>query len=210
MPIDHSMNFLAHLYLSGESADIQIGNFIGDYVKGSHYLHYRESVKEGILLHRAIDHYTDNSPWVSLSKTYFKPVYGRYSGIVCDLLYDHFLAQEWTSYSIHSLRDFTARIHKTLMRNYLVLPIRVQQFIPFLIRNKRLESYATAEGLHKAMEIMAKYTSLPPFQDEAMQIVSKHRPEIVEHFRQFMKEVVHFVEQEKGIRIYKPDNAHLL
>ncbi len=204
------MNFLAHLYLSGESVDIQIGNFIGDYVKGSQYLNYRESVKEGILLHRAIDHYTDQSIWVSQSKIFFQPAYRRYAGIVCDLLYDHFLAQEWTGYSTHSLRQFTSRVHKSLMRNYLILPIRVQQFLPFLIQNKRLESYATKEGLYKALEVMAKYTSLPPLQDEALRILSLHQTDLLEHFRQFMKEVVTFVEQDKGIRILKPENSHLL
>ena len=29
------MNFLAHLYLSGEDEELLIGNFIADYVKGS-------------------------------------------------------------------------------------------------------------------------------------------------------------------------------
>ncbi len=27
------MNYLAHLYLSGESSEIKLGNFIGDYVQ---------------------------------------------------------------------------------------------------------------------------------------------------------------------------------
>ena len=29
-----NMNFLAHIYLSGNSDEISVGNFIGDYIKG--------------------------------------------------------------------------------------------------------------------------------------------------------------------------------
>ena len=34
------MNVLAHIYLSGDSDQIIIGNYIGDYVKGRDYLKY--------------------------------------------------------------------------------------------------------------------------------------------------------------------------
>ena len=34
------MNYLAHLYLSGDSDEIKLGNFIGDYVKGNKYQNY--------------------------------------------------------------------------------------------------------------------------------------------------------------------------
>jgi len=32
------MNFLAHLYLSGNDDEIMVGNFIGDFVKGKNLL----------------------------------------------------------------------------------------------------------------------------------------------------------------------------
>lgn len=206
--ITTAMNFLAHLYLSGESTDIQIGNFIGDYVKGSHYLNYRESVKEGILLHRAIDHFTDQSDLVAMSKEYFKPVYGRYAGIVCDLLYDHFLALEWNHYSSHSLNAYTRSVHKTLIRNFMILPGRVQQFLPFLIKNRRLESYATSEGFIRALEVMSTYTSLPPYQHEVTLILTNNFPKLQDQFRSFMKEVILFVEEQKGIQIHRPGKTN--
>ena len=54
------MNFLAHLYLSGDSDEIKVGNFIADHVKGKRYLSYPEDIQTGILLHRQIDSFTDN------------------------------------------------------------------------------------------------------------------------------------------------------
>ena len=34
------MNYLAHIYLSGDDPGMQIGNFIADGVKGNHYPDY--------------------------------------------------------------------------------------------------------------------------------------------------------------------------
>ncbi len=75
------MNYLAHLYLSGDSEEVLTGNFIGDAVKGKQYLNYKEDVQKGILLHRQIDSFTDKHPLVRMCSQYFRPNYGRYSGI---------------------------------------------------------------------------------------------------------------------------------
>ena len=53
------MNYLAHLYLSGESEKVIVGNFIGDYVKGKSFTDYPEQIAGGIKLHRSIDSFTD-------------------------------------------------------------------------------------------------------------------------------------------------------
>ena len=54
-----TMNYLAHVYLSGSDKDLIIGNFIADHVKGKAYLDYPETIQKGILLHRKIDDFTD-------------------------------------------------------------------------------------------------------------------------------------------------------
>ena len=55
------MNFLAHIYLSGNNSKIMVGNFIGDFVKGRNLLEqFEPEIAKGIELHRAIDEYTDH------------------------------------------------------------------------------------------------------------------------------------------------------
>ena len=34
------MNYLAHIFLSGSNRKVQLGNFVGDAVKGSSYKNY--------------------------------------------------------------------------------------------------------------------------------------------------------------------------
>ena len=45
------MNYLAHIFLSGDNRRVQIGNFVGDAVKGRAYENYPSGFREGILLH---------------------------------------------------------------------------------------------------------------------------------------------------------------
>jgi len=92
------MNYLAHLYLSGPSEEIKVGNFIGDYVKGNNYNRYSQKIQKGILMHRQIDSFMDNHPITRQSASIFKTRYKRYSSVVIDIIYDHFLATSWNNY----------------------------------------------------------------------------------------------------------------
>ena len=75
------MNYLGHIFLSGEDEQLLVGNFIGDYVKGTQYQHYPHKMQKGIILHRSIDHYTDQNPhWIAI-KRLLSPIYKRYAGV---------------------------------------------------------------------------------------------------------------------------------
>ena len=100
------MNFLAHTYLSGCNEEIIVGNFMGDYVKGSRYMDFPEMVKKGILIHRDIDTFTDMHLITRRSKQMVAAKYSKYAGIIIDIFYDHFLASLWDDYSNLPLSDF--------------------------------------------------------------------------------------------------------
>ena len=198
------MNFLAHIYLSGDSDEIKLGNFIGDYVKGKKYLDYPDQVSFGIQLHRRIDYFTDNHSEVKCCMELLKPVYGRYSGIVTDVFFDHFLASNWSLYSDSTLRDFAKHAHTVFLSNFLLLPFRVKQFLPFLIQHKRLESYADAENLFQVLEIMSRRTSLPSQSEYAMNVLYAEYELFGSLFRSFFLDLIAYVETDFGIAISKP------
>ena len=62
------MNFLAHIYLSGDNDLLKIGNFMADSIRGNSYENYPDEIKKGILLHRSIDSFTDMHPVYRKSK----------------------------------------------------------------------------------------------------------------------------------------------
>jgi acyl carrier protein phosphodiesterase len=78
------MNFLAHIYLSGENDHIKIGNFMADSIRGHSYENYLMILK-GILLHRSIDSFTDMHPVYRKSKHRLHEKYGHYSGVIMDI-----------------------------------------------------------------------------------------------------------------------------
>lgn len=200
------MNYLAHLYLSGESELLKVGNFIGDYVKGKHYEQFEPGIQQGILLHRQIDSFTDKHSKVKEAAQLFHPKYGRYSGIVIDIIFDHFLASGWNNYSVISLRNFLKGVYAVLLSHFSILPRQVKLFLPFLIQQKRLESYASFEGLNESLEIMARRTSLPDEADFAMQVLNANYAILEELFNSFFQELLHFVEKNFEIEIEKPAN----
>jgi len=203
------MNFLAHQYLSGESEKIKLGNFIGDYIKGKKYQNYHSEVQKGILLHRNIDHFTDHHPIALNSSKRLKKGYKRYSGVVVDVIYDHFLAKNWNSYHSESISNFVDLSHEVLIRNYLALPTRVKLFLPFLIQSRRMESYASLDGLKTALEIMSKHTSLPKESDYAIATLTNEYNEFESEFNLFMKDLIRYVSSEHQINVATPNGWHL-
>jgi acyl carrier protein phosphodiesterase len=189
------MNYLAHLFLSGPDEHTMVGNFIGDYVKGSSWNKFPEKIRKGILMHRQIDSFTDTHPKFKEAKTLFRGEFGLYSGIVIDLLYDHYLAKNWNEYSELTLRTFAKRSHAVLLQNFMHLPMRVQSFLPFLIQHKRLESYATANGIVHTLKIMSNYSSLPAKADFVMQSIQTNNEFFEANFREFMFDLMGFVKE---------------
>jgi acyl carrier protein phosphodiesterase len=155
------MNFLAHLYLSGDCDDVKFGNFIGDYVKGRDYDKYPALIRKGIILHRKIDTYTDIHPIVRIHKSWLHSQYHKYAGIITDIFYDHFLAVEWLMFSNITYDEYMNNTHDILTNYPEHLPEGMKQIVPNFIRNKWLKAYQTTEGIESVLIGMTKGTSLP-------------------------------------------------
>lgn len=141
------MNFLAHIYLSGDNDLIKIGNFMADGIRGHDYLKFPDEIIKGVLLHRAIDTFTDAHPIFRQSKHRLHENYGHYSGVVMDIFYDHFLAKNWTNYSDEPLEDFASNFYKSLETHYDITTERTKGMMPYMTERNWLVSYATVAGI---------------------------------------------------------------
>ena len=203
------MNYLAHIFLSGNDDEILIGNFIGDYVKGRDYDLYTPSVKKGILLHRRIDAYTDRHKIVQQSKSYFISKYHKYAGIIIDILYDHFLVVNWDRFSPTPLNDFKANLFDCLKYNYNILPERVQFFMPSFIKNDWIEVYSSIEGIIHVLLRMSMRTTLPDQSEFAREILRKYYVQLQSEFLTYFPEIIRYVVHHQGIIILLKDNSIL-
>jgi acyl carrier protein phosphodiesterase len=187
------MNYLAHVYLSGEDEEIVIGNFIGDYVKGINFRKYSGSIKKGILLHRDIDTFTDRNKTVRKSKSFFTNKYGKYSGIIIDIFYDHFLTKNWSRFSSVQLEDFTLNLHKILNKYFDILPEKVKQFVPSFINNNWIEYYRSVAGIKQVLKRMSSITTLPDETSYAINVLKNNYSGLESDFLDYFPELAGFV-----------------
>ncbi len=150
------MNFLAHIYLSGDDEEIKFGNFIGDAVKGNQFMQYNEQIRKGVMLHRLIDHYTDHHPIVEQSKNRLRSKYHKYSSVIVDMVYDHYLAANWHDYSSIPLKSYVQSAYFVVLKRYFILPAHIKKILPFMIYSNWLASYANLEEMQKRFEGMSK------------------------------------------------------
>lgn len=191
------MNFLAHLYLSGDDKDLILGNFIADMVKGKQIEKFSPGIVKGIKMHRRIDHFTDTHPIVSKSKKRLRKKYRHYSAVIIDMYYDHFLVNNWNNYSKIELELFLNNAYNILMINYLVLPPKAKKILPFMISSNWLINYGDLDRLKKNFEGLAKRTPFESGIENAVSDLIYYYNEFFEEFCEFFPQLVDFVSDMK-------------
>ena len=186
------MNFLAHIYLSGDNDLIKIGNFMADGIRGKHFESYPIDVQKGIVLHRAIDTFTDAHPIFRQSTKKLHEKYHHYAGVIVDVFYDHFLAKNWTTYSNEKLDLFVERFYQSLHNNPDILSERTKGMMPYMIEHNWLVSYQTVEGINRILTQMDHRTQNESKMRFATNELSEFYSEFETEFSEFFKELILF------------------
>ncbi|WP_338733639.1 acyl carrier protein phosphodiesterase [Mangrovimonas cancribranchiae] len=186
------MNFLAHIYLSGDNELVTIGNFIADGIRGKKYKEHPKEVQIGILLHREIDTFTDAHPIVRQSTKRLHKNYSHYSGVIVDILYDHFLAKNWSNYCETPLSIYVENFYNSLEKHVDLLPVKTQRMMPYMISDNWLLNYANIEGIQKVLDGMNRRTNNISGMDKATNELKEYYREFEKEFTAFFKELMAF------------------
>jgi len=189
------MNFLAHVHLSGKNSDLLFGNFIADAVKGNASTKYKDDILAGITLHRQIDTFTDAHIIHKESRDLIRPHFGKFSGIVVDIYYDHFLAKQWNTYSDTPLDQYTRWVYKQVSKRFLQLPIRTKRILPFMISQNWLLNYANYPGLENIFHGMDRRTKYISGMDNAVEVLKTNHEPLNAHFNKFYPELMDYVKK---------------
>ncbi len=190
------MNFLAHIHLSGDNEFIKIGNFMADGVRGKQYENFPIEIQKGILLHRAIDTFTDAHPVFRQSTKKLHSRYHHYAGVIVDMYYDHFLAKNWSNYHPENLIYYTNTFYQSLLENHSHLTTKTQKIVPYMMEYNWLVSYQTIPGMENIftqMDYRTKNQSLMRFATEEL---LAHYDEFETEFSLFYNEVQLFSKQK--------------
>lgn len=196
------MNFLAHIYLSGDDDLVKIGNFMADGIHGKPD-QFPAAVQKGIVLHRAIDTYTDAHPIFRQGTKRLHARYHHYAGVIMDIFYDHFLAKNWAKFHSQPLETYTSAFYKALEDNYEILTEKTKGLMPYMIQYNWLASYATIEGISRILTQMDKRTKdksgMRTSSDELIEFYSEYEAEFTaffEELRAFVKEKTAEIEEQ--------------
>lgn len=184
------MNYLAHIYLSGDNEEIKIGNFIADFIYGNLYQNYSQDIQKGILLHRAIDTYTDAHPVFRQSKKRLFPKFRHYSSVIVDMFYDHFLAKNFSSYATEDLETFTSNFYQTLENHQEELPKGVNNILPIMIKYNWLVNYRHISELEDILNQMNHKTKFETQLHLSIEILVDNYKEFETEFTSFFKDII--------------------
>ena len=184
------MNFLAHIYLSGDNDLIKIGNFMADGIRGKHYEYLPTEVQKGIVLHRAIDTYTDAHPIFRQSTKRLHHRYHHYAGVIVDIFYDHFLAKNWSNYSNEKLEDYVKRFYDSLETHRDILTEKTAHLKPYMIEHNWLVNYQYKNSIARILTQMDHRTKDVSQMQYAIEELEIYYDEFEGEFRTFFADLI--------------------
>jgi len=143
------MNWLAHVFLSENHIEHQLGNLLTDPLKAKAWEGASPRILSGIETHKRIDRFTDSHPLVSESKVRLAKR-GPLKGVALDILYDYYLSIHWEKFAnierVSFLETFRTQAPLAIV-NY---PDKAQEVIARVVINRQLSSYVSMQGVEDA------------------------------------------------------------
>lgn len=193
------MNWLAHVFLSENHIEYQLGNLLTDPLKAKVWDGASEQIHQGIALHQKIDRFTDSHPLVSRSKAILTKR-GHLKGVVLDILYDHFLSLHWDRYCTIERALFLEQFRMQALENVRDYPHKGQDVIRRVVGNRQLSSYAHMDGVVAAFRrIDGRLSERAKNKDTATRyipLIAKVRKELEEDFLIFFPALMQEMQKE--------------
>ncbi|MFL0685460.1 MAG: ACP phosphodiesterase [Algoriphagus aquaeductus] len=190
------MNFLAHAYLSFDQEEVLVGNFLADFIKGKELQRFSTGVQIGILLHREIDTFTDTHPLVKAAQSYFRPRFRHYSSVITDIVFDYFLAKNWTTYSKQDLEVFAQETYALLKKDEGNLPESFQHMLHWMQKQNWLFHYREIPGIQQALNGLTRRATFDSKMNEATEILLEKEQELELIFFAFFQDLETFARQK--------------
>ncbi len=182
------MNYLGHLYFSNNDSELMTANLFGDFVKGRDLSSYTPKVQEGILLHRKIDSYINQSETVLILMRKLYESLPKVSGVAIDLFFDHLLAKHWGQFHPVPLDAYLNQYYHEIQLSEALYSANFVSMMNRLIEHNWISYYSTLYGLEKSCQGVSSRISFPNELKNGMHVFKNHQKEVTQTFFQFMEE----------------------
>lgn len=184
------MNYLAHLYFARPNSASRVGNLLGDFARGVNIDALPDPVRLGVLNHRAIDRYTDQHPEVRQLKALFSPQRRRFSGIILDVLFDHFLLHHWQTFHTRPLPQFLAEAYADLTAGMALMPPPMQHVVQRMISADWISSYRDLDQVGIALNRISTRIRYPNRFQDALEEITPHYAQLEQGFLTFFPQLI--------------------
>lgn len=134
---------------------------MGDFFKGSvSQTELPLALKHGILLHRQIDSFTDQHPFVKSLKQQM-PEHRRYGGIILDVLFDHELAMNFGQYHDQTLTQFVTSCTRQFDINPAIMSPRFVSVLTQMKQSNWLIDYQHIDVIEQVLNRIGQRLSKP-------------------------------------------------
>ena len=189
------MNYLAHIFFADRTPLSIFGNLLGDFVKGKITGKFPKKLESGIINHRKIDKFTDSHATTFSSRKFIRTERYRFSGIIVDVAYDHFLSKNWNRFSSVELTEFIDSTYE-LMENE---PPGIDNDTLIHLRKMRAEdwlsSYSSIEGIDKAFKRISARIKRKNSLGSAIEDIVENCLELENNFLRFFPELICFINE---------------
>lgn len=207
------MNFLAHYYLSFQDPALQLGNLLGEIVKGNQYKNFDKSIQQGILLHRAIDTFTDGHLIVQQSSSHFHKTQHKFSPIIIDVVYDYMLIKNWARFSNQPFEQYKTNAYLFFSEISPNHSPSLNQLLYYLLKYDWFGNYRTLEGIQKTLNGIGARTKYPHNLGNALAVIEANEAQIETEFLEFFPELIlyckAFLDEKESIYKAKDKPIHL-
>ena len=183
------MNYIAHIHIGSHTQTHLLGNFLGDFVKGSQLQYLPFEIEQGIRLHRNIDVFTDSHPLIIELRQCFPSDIRRMAGVIIDIYFDYLLMKAWDRYSnIHFTHVFTT-FYEQLEQFSLPENSHFTKQAERLKTHQWLNEYIHIETCYRAfLSIESRLKNKILFAEKAQYFLLQHAVQLESSFQQFYPE----------------------
>jgi acyl carrier protein phosphodiesterase len=170
-----------------------VANLMGDYVKGRLAADWQPLLRDGVVLHRQIDAFTDTNTTVLHSAARFSSRRRRFAGIILDICYDHYLCRHWDRFCDQPLDRFIDDCYRQLSTYQGYLPESMQRPLQLMVKQDWLSAYAEVDNISMVLDRVASRLSQPQRMLGAGEEFVEHYAVLEQDFLMFFPQLQRFV-----------------
>lgn len=177
-----------HCWFARSEPGLQAGGFLGDFIKGRLAdKDCPEELKQGLRLHRHIDHVSNKLPSLRISYTRFGDALRRPAPVLTDLIADHIFAKYWDRYGEGTLTDFTAGCYHSI--GQYSIPESAQRMYGHMLKTDLFASYAELEVMEDIMQRILKRLRFGHLAEELTAKLRSQEDALVSDFDRYFYEL---------------------